>query len=189
MHHAPKRSDFSRLPYRLESGTKQRRDDLDAGNFLAMAWHYVEQAGVPNITGVWRGKWPENDACTDSQISSRSRPTSRHGTVGCHLGNYAAKHVIVVDDDIDIHDWEAIEWALCYRVNAGLGTSRSWPERAARCSIQCALEDRNSVKYGHGSWTRVLIDATINWQLEPQNSNGGQRTGDRYGDIEEMAES
>ena len=40
---------------------------------------------------------------------------------GCHLGNYAAKHVIVVDEDIDIHDWEALEWALCYRVNAGLG--------------------------------------------------------------------
>ncbi len=27
--------------------------------FSAMAWHYLEQAGVPNITGVWRGKWPE----------------------------------------------------------------------------------------------------------------------------------
>ena len=37
------------------------------------------------------------------------------------------------------------------------------------------LEDRNSVKYGHGLWTRVLIDATINWQLEPQEQYGGNR--------------
>ena len=54
---------------------------------------------------------------------------------GSHLGNYAAKHVIVVDDDIDIHDWEAIEWALCYRVNAGLGDVSSSPAPAAPCSI------------------------------------------------------
>ncbi|HEX6769644.1 MAG TPA: UbiD family decarboxylase, partial [Candidatus Binatia bacterium] len=37
------------------------------------------------------------------------------------------------------------------------------------------LADRNSVKYGHGLWTRVLIDATINWTLEPQEQYGGKR--------------
>jgi hypothetical protein len=37
------------------------------------------------------------------------------------------------------------------------------------------LEERNSVKYGHGSWTRVLIDATINWELQPQEQYGGNR--------------
>ena len=95
---------------------------------------------------------------------------------GCHLGNYAAKHVIVVDDDIDIHDWEAIEWALCYRVNAGLGDiSFFCRHRRFDARSERAAEDRNSVKYGHGLWTRVLIDATINWQLEPQEQYGGNR--------------
>jgi 4-hydroxy-3-polyprenylbenzoate decarboxylase len=28
--------------------------------FSAVAWNYLEQAGVPNILAVWRGKWPEN---------------------------------------------------------------------------------------------------------------------------------
>src|SRR5690606_40243802 len=31
------------------------------------------------------------------------------------------KHVIVVDDDIDIHDYAAVDWAIAWRVNAGEG--------------------------------------------------------------------
>jgi 4-hydroxy-3-polyprenylbenzoate decarboxylase len=84
--------------------------------------------------------------------------------------------VIVVDDDIDIHDWEAIEWALCYRVNAGLGDiSFFGGTSGSMLDPSVPLEERNSVKYGHGSWTRVLIDATINWRLEPQEQYGGKR--------------
>jgi 3-polyprenyl-4-hydroxybenzoate decarboxylase len=37
------------------------------------------------------------------------------------------------------------------------------------------LAERDSVKYGHGKWTRVLIDATINWELEPQEQYDGNR--------------
>ena len=29
------------------------------------------------------------------------------------------KHITVVDDDIDIHDYAAVDWAIAYRVNAG----------------------------------------------------------------------
>jgi 4-hydroxy-3-polyprenylbenzoate decarboxylase len=95
---------------------------------------------------------------------------------GSQLGNYAAKHLIVVDEDIDIHDWEALEWALCYRVNAGLGDISFFAGTAgSMLDPSVPLEDRNSVKYGHGQWTRVLIDATINWQLEPQAQYGGSR--------------
>jgi 4-hydroxy-3-polyprenylbenzoate decarboxylase len=141
-----------------------------------MAWHYLEQAGVPNVTGVWRGKWPETMRV---QIRKSHRGHAQQVATalwGCHLGNYAAKHVIVVDDDIDIHDWEAIEWALCYRVNAGLGDISFFSGTSgSMLDPSVPLEDRNSVKYGHGSWTRVLIDATVNWQLQPQEQYGGNR--------------
>ena len=144
--------------------------------FSAMAWHTLEQAGVANITGVWRGKWPE---MLRIQIRKSHRGHAQQVATalwGSHLGNYAAKHVIVVDDDIDIHDWEAIEWALCYRVNAGLGDISTFAGTSGSMldpSVPSA--DRNSVKYGHGLWTRVLIDATINWALEPQEHYGGNR--------------
>jgi len=78
--------------------------------FSAMAWQYLEQAGVPNVTGVWRGKWPE---LLRIQIRKSHRGHAQQVAAalwGCHLANYAGKHLIVVDDDIDIHDWEAIEW-------------------------------------------------------------------------------
>ena len=95
---------------------------------------------------------------------------------GSHLGNYAGKHLIVVDDDIDIHDGEALEWALCYRVNAGLGDITTFPgSSGSMLDPSVPLADRNSVKYGHGLWTRVLVDATINWALEPQEQYGGNR--------------
>lgn len=144
--------------------------------FSAMAWQYLEQAGVPNVTGVWRGKWPE---LLRVQIRKSHRGHAQQVAAalwGCHLGNYAGKHLIVVDDDIDIHDWEAIEWALCYRLNAGLGDITTFPGTSgSMLDPSVPLEQRDSVKYGHGKWTRVLLDATINWELEPQAQYGGHR--------------
>lgn len=144
--------------------------------FSAMAWLYLEQAGVPNVVGVWRGKWPE---LMRVQIRKSHRGHAQQVAAalwGCHLGNYAAKHIIVVDEDIDIHDWEAIEWALCYRLNAGLGDISMFPGTSgSMLDPSVPLEERDSVKYGHGKWTRVLIDATINWELEPQEQYNGSR--------------
>ena len=144
--------------------------------FSAMAWHYLEQAGVANVTGVWRGKWPE---LLRVQIRKSHRGHAQQVAAalwGCHLGNYAGKHLIVVDDDIDIHDWEAIEWALCYRVNAGLGDIATFHGTSgSMLDPSVPLEERDSVKYGHGKWTRVLIDATINWELQPQEQYNGNR--------------
>jgi 4-hydroxy-3-polyprenylbenzoate decarboxylase len=144
--------------------------------FSAMAWQYLEHAGVPNVTGVWRGKWPETIRVQIRKSHRGHAQQVANALWGCHLGNYAAKHVIVVDEDIDIHDWEALEWALCYRVNAGLGDISFCPGTSgSMLDPSVPLEDRNSVKYGHGLWTRVLIDATVNWQLQPQEQYGGDR--------------
>ena len=144
--------------------------------FSGMAWQYLEEAGVPNVTGVWRGKWPE---LLRIQIRKSHRGHAQQVAAalwGCHLANYAGKHLIVVDDDIDIHDWEAIEWALCYRVNAGLGDITTFPGTSgSMLDPSVPSEERDSVKFGHGKWTRVLIDATINWELEPQEQYGGSR--------------
>ena len=50
--------------------------------FSAMAWQYLEQAGVPNVTGVWRGKWPELAARADPQEPSRPRAAGGRRVVG-----------------------------------------------------------------------------------------------------------
>ena len=142
----------------------------------AVLWQCLEQAGVPNVLGVWRGKWPE---VIRVQIRKSYRGHAKqvaNALWGSSIANYAAKHLIVVDEDIDIDDWEAIEWALAYRVNAAMGDISFFPGTpGSMLDPSVPVEDRNSVKYGHGKWTRVLIDATINWDLEPQEQYGGNR--------------
>jgi len=144
--------------------------------FSAVIWNYLEQAGVPNVLGVWRGKWPE---IIRVQIRKTHRGHAQQVAMalwGSHVANYAAKHLIVVDDDIDIFDGEAIEWALAYRVNGAMGDISLFPGTSgSMLDPSVPIEERDSVKYGHGKWTRVLVDATINWELEPQEQYGGGR--------------
>ncbi len=144
--------------------------------FSAVVWQCLEQAGVPNVLGVWRGKWPE---IIRVQIRKAYRGHAKqlaNALWGSSIANYAAKHLIVVDEDIDIFDWEAIEWALAYRVNAAMGDISFFPGTpGSMLDPSVPVEERNSVKYGHGKWTRVLMDATINWELEPQEQYGGSR--------------
>jgi UbiD family decarboxylase len=144
--------------------------------YSAVAWNYLEQAGVPNIVGVWRGKWPE---VMRVQIRKSHRSHAQqvaNALWGSHMGNYSAKHLVVVDEDIDIFDGEAIEWAVAYRVNAGMGDISFFPgTTGSMLDPSVPIHERDSVKYGHGKWTRVLVDATINWELESQEHYGGNR--------------
>lgn len=145
-------------------------------SFSAVAWHYLEQAGVPNVLGVWRGKWPENMRVQIRKSYRGHAQQVANALWGSSFANYAAKHLIVVDEDIDIYDGEAIEWALAYRVNAAMGDISFYPGTVgSMLDPSVPIQERNSVKYGHGKWTRVLIDATINWELEPQEQYGGSR--------------
>lgn len=147
-----------------------------AATFSAIAWNYLEQAGVPNVVGVWRGRWPE---VMRVQIRKSHRGHAQqvaNALWGSSLANYAAKHLIVVDGDIDIFDGEALEWALAYRINAAMGDISFYPGTSgSMLDPSVPIGERDAIKYGHGKWTRVLVDATINWELEPQEQYGGNR--------------
>lgn len=144
--------------------------------YSAIAWHYLEQAGVANVTGVWRGKWPEVMRVQIRKTHRGHAQQVANALWGSHIANYTAKHLIVVEEDIDIFDWEAIEWALAFRVNAGMGDISFFPGTSgSMLDPSVPIDERDSVKYGHGKWTRVLIDATINWELEPQEQYDGER--------------
>jgi UbiD family decarboxylase len=144
--------------------------------FSAVAWQCLEQAGVPGVTGVWRGKWPEIMRVQVRKSHRGHAQQVANALWGADIANYAAKHLIVVDDDVDIFDWEAIEWALAYRVNAAMGDISFFPNTSgSMLDPSVPVRERDAVKYGHGKWTRVLIDATINWELEPQEQYGGER--------------
>ena len=85
------------------------------------------------------------------------------------------KHVTVVDADIDVHDYEAVDWAHAWRVAAGEGDIVIYPANwGAGLDPSVRRRDANVHLFGTGKWSRVLTDATINLDYEPE------RNGDRY---------
>jgi len=86
------------------------------------------------------------------------------------------KHITVVDDDIDIHDYAAVDWAIAYRVNAGEDDVVIMPSTfGAGLDPSTRRRDRNADLFGTGKWNRVLIDATMNLDYDPDPDLDGAR--------------
>ncbi len=144
----------------------------------AVVWNYLESIGLPFVRGVWAAPITRGTTIR-VQIEKLYRGQAKqiaHAIWGSHMMNYTGKNVIVVDEDIDVFDDEAVEWAFAYRVNADMGDI----EIAHGCigsmlDPSVPLSSRDIVKYGQGRWSPVLIDATINWELEPQEQYHGNR--------------
>ena len=95
---------------------------------------------------------------------------------GSSAAHVRYKHITVVDDDIDIHDYAAVDWAIAYRVNAGEDDIVIMPATfGAGLDPSTRRRDRNPALFGTGKWNRVLIDATMNLDYDPDPELGGAR--------------
>ena len=146
--------------------------------FSAAAWNLLETVGVPGVLDVWTPN-VTNGTILNVRIRKGYRGHAKqvaHAIWGSSIGNYAGKIVIVVDEDIDIYDSEAMQWAIAYRMNPAMDQLLISPGSIGSVlDPSVPLHERNPVKYGMGKWSRVLVDATINWELEPQEQFGGKR--------------
>jgi 3-polyprenyl-4-hydroxybenzoate decarboxylase len=79
-------------------------------------------------------------------------------------GSAAAEHfwkvIMVVDDDVDIYNDRAIQWALCYRVNPATDLFVFPATRGGILDQTIPLAERDDTVLGTGRWNRLLIDAT-----------------------------
>ena len=153
---------------------------LCAYSWSAIAWNMLEDAGVDGVTDVWMP--PVTTGCNIVvQIHKRYRGHAQqvgNALWGTSAGQWFFKNVMVVEEDIDIRDREALDWAMGFRVNAGEGQLQTFGETfGSVLDPSVAREKINIAKYGTGSWTRVLIDATRNWNFEPNPDWGGRRMG------------
>ena len=86
----------------------------------ALAWNILERSGVPGVTDVHCP--PANNGTTLMiQIKQTYRGQAKQAAAaiwGSNAAHLRYKHIWVVDTDIDIHDYGAIDWAFAYRVNA-----------------------------------------------------------------------
>ncbi len=132
----------------------------------ALVWNNLEEGGIPGVLDISFDGWPE---IMKVRIHKSYRHHAQHlanAIWGSKFAVHQAKILIVVDDDIDIRDRTAVDWALAYRVNAAMGDVSFFDGLGSPLDPSVPLEERDAIKYGQGTWRRMLIDATINWSLE-----------------------
>jgi UbiD family decarboxylase len=150
---------------------------LCAYSWSAIAWNMLERVGVANVTDVWM---PPVVTGTDIVVQIRKAYRGHAQQVanalwGTSAGQWFFKNVLVVEEDIDIRDPVALEWAVAFRVNAGAGQLLTFgPTFGSVLDPSTPREEANPRKYGTGKWTRTLIDATRSWEFE-RNPDWGNR--------------
>jgi UbiD family decarboxylase len=144
----------------------------------AIAWNVLDRAGIPGVTDVWG---PPVHATTNLLVQIKQTYRNQAKQVanaiwGSSASHVRYKHVTVVDDDIDIHDYAAVDWAIAYRVNAGENDVIIMPSTfGAGLDPSTRKRDRDIALFGSGKWNRMLIDATINLDYDPDPDFGGKR--------------
>ena len=136
----------------------------------ATAWNVLDRAGVPGITDVWCPPVQTGiNLLIRMKQSYRGQAKQAANAIwGSSAAHVRYKHITVVDDDIDIHDYAAVDWAIAYRVNAGENDIVIMPSTfGAGLDPSTRRRDRNPDLFGTGKWNRVLIDATINLDYDP----------------------
>lgn len=141
--------------------------------FGAATWYYLEEANVPGIRDIYVGFAPEVTLVQIHKVYEGHAQQVAAALWGSHIGNYLGKFVIVVDEDVNIHDPDAVYWALAYRVNPDLGDIVFFGgAHAGPLDPSIPRERREWTRIGHGVCTKVLIDATVKWGLEPEEFPG-----------------
>ena len=144
----------------------------------ALAWNILERSGVPGVTDVHCP--PANNGTTlIIQLKQTYRGQAKQAACaiwGSNAAHLRYKNIWVVDDDIDIHDYGALDWAFAYRVNAAEDDIVFFPGTfGSALDPSTRLQYRDTALFGTGKWTRVLIDATINLDFLPEENYQGDR--------------
>jgi UbiD family decarboxylase len=151
---------------------------LCAYSWSAIAWNMLDDVGVGGVTDVWM---PPVSTGTNIVVQIQKRYRGHAAQVatalwGSGAGQWFFKNVMVVEEDIDIRDPVALDWALAFRVNAGQGQLLTFgPTFGSVLDPSTPRHQANAQKYGSGCWTRVLIDATRNWEFDANPDWGGRR--------------
>ncbi|MBI4320524.1 MAG: UbiD family decarboxylase [Chloroflexi bacterium] len=149
---------------------------IDSIVVSADAWSSLEKIGVPGVNDVFCSP-VTSSANVIVQISKRYQGHAKQVAAalwGSKPGGY--KNVMVVDDDIDIHNPVDLEWAFTWRVDAaadGIVVFPGLPGLRYDPSTDARWKDPN--KHGRARWNRVLIDATADWRWEPREEWDGRR--------------
>src|SRR5260370_27446342 len=131
---------------------------------------WLARAGVPGSPGVWGPPVHAGiNLLIQMQQSYRNQAKQAANAVwGSSAAHVRYKHITVVDDDIDIHDYAAVDWAVAHRGNAGENDVVIMPATfGIGVDPPVRKRDRNPPLFGTGKWNRELIDSTMKLDYDP----------------------
>jgi UbiD family decarboxylase len=119
----------------------------------------MEKAGVPDVTATWcheAGGARFFVAVAIKQRYPGHAVQAGHIASQCHVGAYAGRYVVVVDDDIDVTNLEEVIWAMCTRSDPA--TSMDIIHRAWSTTLDPVIHPDQKAK--GALWnSRGIIDA------------------------------
>ncbi|MGH7854387.1 MAG: UbiD family decarboxylase [Candidatus Binatia bacterium] len=125
----------------------------------ATVWNGMEQAGVPDIKGVYLPP-PAQRFMIVVAIKQRYPGHAKQAALiacQCHAGAYLGRYVVVVDDDIDITDTNEVLWAIATRSDPA--TSVDILRRTWSGPLDPIIQPGQK---GHNS--RMIIEAVRPWE-------------------------
>lgn len=138
----------------------------------ALIWDILEAQGIPGILDVVFAPW------TIVKIHKTYQGQARHIAAalwGSRLAVNFCKTVMVVEEEVDIHNMRALQLAVQTYVDPAKDIVIFPLNVGSSLDVSLAFEDRDELAYGASLQSKFLIDATIDWTTHPIREEWGNR--------------
>ena len=142
---------------------------ISSAQRAGIAWNILIASGVPGVQDVYCDPITCGiNVYIKIRKTYQAQPKQVAAALwGAGAGQGRYKHVFVFEDDIDVSNYQQIDWALAYRMNAATEGITQFPGLLGHAlDPSTPLEERDVQQLGAGTWTRVLFDATRNWHFK-----------------------
>ncbi|MDP7045132.1 MAG: UbiD family decarboxylase [Alphaproteobacteria bacterium] len=134
----------------------------------ALLRNNIRKAGVPEVKSVWTHEVGGARMLVGVAIEQRYPGHSRqagHIAAQCHVGAYAGKYVVVVDEDIDVSNLDELIWAMLTRSDPASSFDIIPEAWSTPLDPRIAPEDKAKGNYRN---SRAIIDACrpFHWRRE-----------------------
>ncbi|MFQ5827156.1 MAG: UbiD family decarboxylase [Dehalococcoidia bacterium] len=141
-------------------------------SYAALMWNYLESAGVPGMLDIV--PVPTIVVKIHKLYEGQAKQIAA-ALWGSWLSPQFAKTIMVVDEDVDIHNLRALELAFRDRVDPKDDLVVFPANPGSPLDPDLSWEERDEWEYGTGIQNKLLIDATIDWRKHPPREEWGGR--------------
>jgi UbiD family decarboxylase len=128
----------------------------------------ISKAGVPDVTSAWAHEIGTSRLLLGVAIKQRYAGHARqagHIACQCHVGAYAGRYVVVVDDDIDVSNLDELIWALLTRSDPATSIDIVPNAWSTPLDVRIDPEKRKRKEFTN---SRAVIDACRPWHWRDQ---------------------